>query len=788
MLNGSPTPASNFFNRVNGIQRSVSYSEHSQPTSPTSPSSGSGSGLPASASQTQFEINTHDVEQDLVRRAASLRVPGQFGGPSRRADLATGLGIGGGMSFGAAGSNLSSPKSSARSTSLNFLPPAASRHPLFSHHASPPVYPIPDDPSSDPLSEAGQSGISSPPSPSGSVASSGFSPASAFLSHFSSSASLRSGPTELAPDSQGARVLDYTLGSLLGRGGFSSVRKAKHIVTGELYACKIVKRDDLSDSSGSVERFEEEIKTWKSLPRHPSLLPLLEMHRTPFATFLIMPYMLGGSLLDVLKHENGSERTARKWFPGVVKAVAAMHEGFDGFEGGMLHGDLKLDNFLVDHLSNVAVCDFYMARNMNDPDALNKPSLSPTSPLVSVPPPLSGDPRPRLARGPSNSAPFPIHHLPPRAHPLPNETLPSASLQYAPPELLRAPPATPSLAQDMWAMGVILYALLTGRLPFNDAYDPRLQMKILRGTWEQPPHLGKEWLECLCGCLDGNRDTRWDIARVRRSDAIVGWQEVKRRSTSRSRSRQRLHEPIQPDFPARRFRDRHGKEPSPIAIKPSPIGRRAQSRDPGAGRGSSREPSRPNSTFPPRSRSASGSRSRSSGRNGAIVGTTNLAQNNPDHPEMFALDKDISGPSFTRGRLPSKPGLAYNVIPNSAPAQYLYSPSPNRSSRSVDSRRAEDGHRRHGEAHSSGSHSRADTSRSGSQERSRTRDSRISISPTASKRNSRSRSRPNFDENGQNGYPPERFDRFEMQVELDVVSEEGKSEEGRGRARDRSGR
>ena len=499
------------------FNRSVSYQQPGTPVESDSEGEDSTSPLPTSSSETFAQ--TADV-----RRAQSLRTAGHYGGASTSRIPSSRIDPGGLSSFGAAGSTLTSP---ALSVVGDYTPPAAARHALFAHHGTrPSLAGFPRSSSPSVFSEPGVI----PPSPTESTRSGGFSPASAFLSHFSSNSSIKPQNT-VAPDALGAKVLSYTLGKLVGRGGFSSVREAIH-ENGQVLACKIVKRDDLSDRSGSLERFEEEIKIWQSLPRHDSFLPLLEMHRTSSMTFLVTPLLSGGSLLDVLKREHGSEDTARKWFPGVVAAVAALHEGFDTWNGKVLHGDLKLDNFLVDLHGHVVVCDFYMCRKL---DAGEKMYTA----LSTIPPPLT----PGRGRQSRKSSPFPPVHRHTESEITDAVSaaapFPSASMPYAPPELLRPPPRGPALSQDVWAVGCILYALLTGRLPFVDSYDPRLQMKILKGHWEQPVGLGKEWVECLHGCLDINMDTRWDIKRVRESDAVVGWREVKPRSKSRSRSRMR---------------------------------------------------------------------------------------------------------------------------------------------------------------------------------------------------------------------------------------------------------
>ena len=105
--------------------------------------------------------------------------------------------------------------------------------------------------------------------------------------------------------------MGYTLGKVLGRGGFSTVRLAISEHTGERFACRIIKRDDLSDQSGSLENFEIELEIWEEVSRvrHPRILPLLEKWRDPegYATYLISPLMARGSLLDEIRREGAGE-------------------------------------------------------------------------------------------------------------------------------------------------------------------------------------------------------------------------------------------------------------------------------------------------------------------------------------------------------------------------------------------------------------------------------------------------------------------------------------------------
>ncbi|PWN30372.1 kinase-like protein [Jaminaea rosea] len=168
----------------------------------------------------------------------------------------------------------------------------------------------------------------------------------------------------------------------------------------------------------------------------------------------------------------------------------------------VLHGDLKLENVLAQRMNSNgspdgggkdgAVCwrlaDFGLSQRVDVEGALTQQALSFFK---------------KRAGMSSQDAQAGRQTLPPPSRSLsraPGAGAGAGSLAYTPPEMWRDGTATSSpgldnteeaspFASDMWALGCITYALLSGKMPFSDAFEPRLQAKIAKGEWELPPRL-----------------------------------------------------------------------------------------------------------------------------------------------------------------------------------------------------------------------------------------------------------------------------------------------------------
>ncbi|EAW07653.1 serine/threonine-protein kinase [Aspergillus clavatus NRRL 1] len=335
-----------------------------------------------------------------------------------------------------------------------------------------------------------------------STLSSGKSPASMFLSMWSS----REEPAP-EPDDEGQMVgTDYVLGKQIGFGGFSTVKEAYKVEerggTRRL-AVKIVRKQVFGKTENENDmvqaEFDHEVRVWRYL-NHPNILTLDAVYETDYATFCFTKLAIGGTLFDLVRqNRQGLDiALAKKYTYQLGCALRYLHE-----DARVVHKDIKLENCLLDPIgssdgsgsSNLVLCDFGMAEWLNTDNEGDSPG--PYGDAADRPAPKN--------IGPAGSS-----------------TSVAGSLEYASPELLLSINGVIDPSVDIWAFGVIIYTMIVGSRPFQDAFAPRIQQNILNGTWDRKAILGPEddspnrqdreaALELIQGCLDMDVGRRWNI-------------------------------------------------------------------------------------------------------------------------------------------------------------------------------------------------------------------------------------------------------------------------------------
>ncbi|KAF2705836.1 serine/threonine-protein kinase-like protein DCLK1 [Pleomassaria siparia CBS 279.74] len=335
---------------------------------------------------------------------------------------------------------------------------------------------------------------------------SSMSPAASFLARYKTADNAPLKPTE--PDDEGQGIGyhgEYIIGKQIGFGGFSVVKEVTAIEDGNriVHAVKIV-RKQLGDKSeleneNLQTQFDHEVEIWRFL-RHPYILPLLRVYTTNFATFCITRLNKGGTLFDLVretrkKKKNGlPAHLVKRYAYQLASAMRYLHN-----DVMIVHRDIKLENCLVDMTvpnaevdgGDILLCDFGMAdfavsdqRDGPEPHSIGmNPNIGPADTSTSV----------------------------------------AGSLQYAAPELFDAPSSVFSTAADIWAFGVVVYALLTANLPFDEGFDAKTSMKIMKGDWDldrirnapaaQEGNV-QEIVDLMEGCLNLDTETRWTVGDI----------------------------------------------------------------------------------------------------------------------------------------------------------------------------------------------------------------------------------------------------------------------------------
>lgn len=259
------------------------------------------------------------------------------------------------------------------------------------------------------------------------------------------------------PEKQRSDDLDeqYILLETIGSGGFAKVKLGLHVLTGEKVAIKIMDKSVLGDD---LPRVKLEIAALKELS-HQHICKLYQVIETETMIYLVLEYCSGGELFDyIVESERLSEEEARHFFRQIVSAVAYIHSL------GYAHRDLKPENLLLDENHNLKLIDFGLCA---------KPKGGMTTSLETC----------------------------------------CGSPAYAAPELVTGQEYIGSTV-DIWSMGVLLYALLCGCLPFEDDNVAVLYRKIQMGEYDCPEWLSYSSTELLSEMMEVNPKRRIGITQL----------------------------------------------------------------------------------------------------------------------------------------------------------------------------------------------------------------------------------------------------------------------------------
>jgi serine/threonine protein kinase len=209
-------------------------------------------------------------------------------------------------------------------------------------------------------------------------------------------------------DLTGTRLGQYEIVERLGGGGMAVVYRAVQQPLGREVALKALS-PELFQDEGFVKRFETEAKTLAKLD-HPNILPIYDFEVTEGVAFLTMPLIRGGTLRDILNRGPLDTLTAWRYLREIGDGLQHAHDA------GIVHRDLKPTNVLVHSDGRAMLADFGLARGAGQPTHLTTIGLAIGTPGYMAPEQVMG------------------HEVDRRC--------------------------------DIYAMGVLTFEMLTGRLPF----------------------------------------------------------------------------------------------------------------------------------------------------------------------------------------------------------------------------------------------------------------------------------------------------------------------------------
>jgi serine/threonine-protein kinase len=292
----------------------------------------------------------------------------------------------------------------------------------------------------------------------------------------------------------GAIIDGYVVVRLIANTKMSVVFQARQPGTNQLVALKLIQQGAFSDRE-SIERFQQEIVTLGKMQPHKNIMPIYHVGRHGNEPYYIMPFVAGGSLSHQMQRFHADRRKAVALIEKIARAVHQLHTQ----KPIILHRDIKPGNILLTTDDEPLLADFGLIKLLDDNQALTRTDRCPGTPA------------------------------------------------YMAPEQTGLVPTPVSERTDIWALGVVLYELLTRTRPFvtGEGEDSsKLFWKIVHEEPAAPrslrPDIDVGLQAVVLKCLEKRAEDRFGSAEEL-ADELGRWLRAEAVRTKRTPVRRFLH-------------------------------------------------------------------------------------------------------------------------------------------------------------------------------------------------------------------------------------------------------
>uniref|UniRef100_A0A8C1VT89 Serine/threonine-protein kinase PLK4 n=1 Tax=Cyprinus carpio TaxID=7962 RepID=A0A8C1VT89_CYPCA len=254
----------------------------------------------------------------------------------------------------------------------------------------------------------------------------------------------------------GDKIEDFKVLTLLGKGSFACVYRAKSVNTGLEVAIKMIDKKAMH-KAGMVQRVINEVEIQCRL-KHPSVLELYNYFEDSNYVYLVLEMCHNGEMSRYLKERKKpfTEEDARHFMHQIVKGMLYLHTH------GIMHRDLTLSNLLLTTSMNIKIADFGLATQLKLPSEKHFT--------------MCGTPN------------------------------------YISPEV--ATRSAHGLESDVWSLGCMFYAFLTSRPPFDTDTVKHTLNKVVLGDYQMPTHISAEAQDLIQQLLQKNPALRPSLSAV----------------------------------------------------------------------------------------------------------------------------------------------------------------------------------------------------------------------------------------------------------------------------------